>query len=47
MMLKIKDSIDLKELENYGFRYSLGEDWHYYFDNISLSYKSRFGRESE
>lgn len=37
MMLKIKDSIDLKELENYGFRYSLGEDWHYYFDNISLS----------
>ena len=37
MMLKIKDNIDLKELENYGFRYSLGEDWHYYFDNISLS----------
>lgn len=37
MMLKIKDSIDLKELEKYGFRYSLGEDWHHYFDNISLS----------
>ena len=37
MMLKIKDSIDLKELEKYGFRYLLGEDWHYYFDNINLS----------
>ena len=26
MMLKIKDNIDLKELENYGFRYSLGDE---------------------
>lgn len=36
-MLKIKDNVNLKNLEKYGFRYSLGEDWHYYFDNISLS----------
>lgn len=36
-MLKIKDNVDLKELEKYGFRYSFGEDWHYYFDNISIS----------
>lgn len=36
-MIKIRDNVNLEELENYGFRYSLGEDWHYYFDNISLS----------
>lgn len=36
-MLKIKDDVDLKELEKYGFSYSSGEDWHRYFDNISLS----------
>lgn len=29
-MLKIKDNVDLKELEKYGFKYSLGEDWHNY-----------------
>ncbi len=37
MMLKIKNNVDLKNLEKYGFRYSFGEDWHYYFDNISIS----------
>ena len=36
-MLKIKDNVDLKELEKYGFSYSSGEDWHRYFGNISLS----------
>ena len=36
-MLKIKDNVDLKELEKYGFSYSSGEDWHRYFDNIILS----------
>lgn len=36
-MLKIKDNVDLKELEKYGFRYTSGEDWHIYFDNISVS----------
>ena len=29
-MLKIKDDVDLKELEKYGFKYSSGEDWHNY-----------------
>lgn len=36
-MLKIKDNIDLKELEKYGFRYTKGEDWHKYNDNMSMS----------
>ena len=35
-MLKIKDNVDLKELEKFGFRYSIGEDQHYYFDNIGI-----------
>lgn len=36
-MLKIKDDVDLKELEKFGLRYTSGEDWHIYFDNISVS----------
>ncbi|MCM1052474.1 MAG: hypothetical protein NC483_00630 [Ruminococcus sp.] len=36
-MLKIKDNVDLKELEKFGFSYTLGEDWHIYFDNTSIS----------
>lgn len=36
-MLKIKDNVDLKELEKYGFKYSSFEDWHYFFDNLSIS----------
>lgn len=35
-MLKIKDNVDLKELEKFGFRYSIGEGYHYYFDNIGI-----------
>lgn len=35
-MLKIKDFEDLKELEKFGFRYSIGEGYHYYFDNIGI-----------
>ena len=27
-MLKIKDEVDLKELEKFGFKYTEGEDWH-------------------
>lgn len=28
MALRIKDNVDLKELEKFGFKYSIGEDWH-------------------
>ena len=37
-MLKIKDDVDLKELEKFGFKYSKGEDWHNFsLDDIDLS----------
>ena len=36
-MLKIKDNVDLKELEKYGFTFTKGEDWHKYNDNMSIS----------
>lgn len=36
-MLKIKDNADLKELKKFGFSYTIGEDWHIYFGNKSIS----------
>ncbi len=36
-MLKIKDNVDLKELEKYGLKYTIGEDWHRCNDNMSIS----------
>lgn len=36
MALRIKDNVALKELEKFGFRYSIGEDYHYYFDNVGI-----------
>lgn len=34
-MLKIKDNVDLKELEKFGFKYSNMEDWHK--ENFSMA----------
>ena len=36
-MLKIKNNVDLKELEKFGFKYTKGEDWHKYNDNMNIS----------
>ena len=36
-MLKIKDDVDLKELENFGFTYTQGEDYHKDNFNMYLS----------
>ena len=35
--LKIKDNVDLKELEKFRFNYTSGEDWHIFYDNVSVS----------
>ena len=35
-MLKIKDSVDLKELEKFGFSYTEGEDYHIYNDSMII-----------
>lgn len=36
-MLKIKEDVDLKELEKFGFKYTIGEDFHKYNLNMDLS----------
>jgi len=36
-MLKIIDNVDLKELEKYGFKYTIGEDYHKSNLNMSIS----------
>ena len=36
-MLKIKDNVDLKELEKYGFKYTFGEDYHKSNSNMYVS----------
>ena len=36
-MLKIKDNIDLKELEKYGFKYADGENYHKSNLNMNIS----------
>ena len=36
-MLKIKDGIDLKELEKFGFKYTVGEDYHKYNLDMEIS----------
>ena len=36
-MLKIKDNVDLKELQDFGFNYADGEDWHRWNDNMAIS----------
>ena len=35
--LKFNPDEDMKELAKFGFGYTYGEDWHRYFDNISVS----------
>ncbi len=37
MALRIKPNIDLKELKKFGFTYTIGEDWHRYYDNVLVS----------
>ena len=41
-MLKIKDNVDLKELEKYGFKYYEGKNYNWYEnkskENIELTY---------
>jgi hypothetical protein len=50
-MLKIKDNVDLKELEKYGFTYD--EDWYYDFvpynenDHIGSSYLAVIAHNKE
>ena len=36
-MLKIKDNVDLKELEKFGFEYSKMMDWHKENFNMTIS----------
>lgn len=36
-MLKIKDDVNLKELEKFGFKYTVGEDWNKSNFNMYLS----------
>lgn len=35
--LKFNPKEDMNKLENFGFNYTYGEDWHRYFDNIFVS----------
>jgi len=37
MMLKIKNNVDLKELEEYGFQQSINDIYEYYFIRLTAS----------